>query len=450
MINTTEVSEQKTELQIKTLHSLINGIIGFISFIIILSLLLFIVGHTNKIAALIVLVVSAVSAYYIAKSFSLSYTTLNFEQGNLHISSETHFLSFFRNKILDKTEILGYEIFKSRYASDLVIYLKNRSPFTLTLVDKNRDQINFFFEDKIGVINKNNRLSTRSFTQVFIISFILLLIVALIQLTILVVYNYIYYSNYEHYFPLNTLHAIKLLIPNVLVILICNYSFYKLNVRIAAKGFILLVLGINSFLLFGGMQAWQEHSYEKYTVNKPVDVFNNLKEKIFDIKDIGSYNTEEIGYELTLKKRKRHKDQYSGYTQYLTAPLEFHLRARKLLWVGYEFKGSFKRGLKFSERKAFLEKELQRNKNKFLAILKLKAQFYEVVYSGYNSTFNKDKFLESTLTTSKGVTGQIIVIKPHFETFQQYKSKLFEKISWFALGILIALVTGASYAAYYR
>ena len=386
-----DVAEKPAELQIKTTDHGINILVTAICFIGITSLVFFLVGRPDAIASFVILIGSGIASYFAARFFTLSYTTFTFGENRLDVVDETQLLSFFRNRAIDTTQVIGYEILRGKDSEILAIYLNNKSPYVFSLVDTPRYVVEAFFEHRLRVINKSNRLSDNSFKKTFFSSMKLLSAILLAQLCLLGVYEYSYYIKHEYYFSLNPYHGIRLLLINFFVALFYAKYFYKLKVRIAGKYFSAFMIWVNFGLLIGGMAAWENYSYRKHDVEEPREVFNNLKAKFIEIEDKLRIDLGEIGFETKVNDQR--KGTMSTFKQFLTAPAEVFPGARPLLWVGYEFEGGkFNKSLSYIKREQLFNEAFIKNRQSFQTTMAKKIHFYEVVYSGFNPHLNKMNF----------------------------------------------------------
>lgn len=426
------------ELQIKTIHPVVNNIIAIISFGCLSALLSLFFKSMPGAMGLFIFLGAYFGAYHIAKLLSLSYTTLTFDKDLLIISSETQFLSFFRNTELNLNNVLGYEIHESKLFTKLVIYRKNEPLYVITLTSTPKSVIEMFFKDRIELIHKKNPLSNKTFTQAFLKGISLLAGFWLIQFCFIALYQYLFLAKYHYYFPFSFTHIFKLAIINIFIILVFSHIFDRINLRIDGKYTGWFVLCLSFVLIAGAVSSFEKYTYDNVSLTKPDEIFRNIREKNFSFKKNLPVDSKIVGHLIQFKPSR--KSSYTKFDQHFTTAVIAHI-GKKRLWVGNQYTGKIKKNLDFDQRYEVINAEKNKNKLHFISSLKQHAQFYEVVYSGFNPSFHDKGYLYSAMATYQSIN-PLIVLKPHYENFEYYRQELLNKIFYFLAGCIVLLLIG--------
>jgi hypothetical protein len=429
---------QASEVPIKTIHPVVNNVIAIISFGCLSALLSLLFGSMPNAKGLFIFFGAYFGAYHVAKLLSLSYTTLTFDKDLLTITSETQFLSFFRNTELNLTNILGYEIHQSKLFTKLIIYKKNGPLYVLTLTGTPKAVIENFFDGRIVLIDKKNPLSSNTFSQAFLKGISLLAGFWVIQFCFIALYQYLFFAEYHYYFPFSFTHIVKLAIINIFIILAFSHIFDRINLRIDGKYTGIFVLCLSFVLTAGAISFFEKHTYDNVRLNNPDEIFRNIRAKNFSFKHNLPVNNKIIGHLIQFKLSR--KSAYNKFEQYFTTPVITHLANRRL-WIGNQYTGKIKKNLDFEERHDAITAERVKNKFYFISSLEQHAHFYEVVYSGFNPSFHDKDYLYSAMATYQSIN-PLIVLRPHYESFEYYRQDLLNKTFYFLAGCIALLLIG--------
>ena len=334
----------------------------------------------------------------------------------------------------------------SKLFKKLIIYKKAGKPYILTLTSASKDEINSFFWGRIPLICKTNHLSTRTFKQALMIGLSLLLACWFIQVGCITFYEYFHYNKYDYFFTITLQNVGKLALINLLIILFYGYIFSHLNLRLLGKHTGIFILTITFILSIAGIKSSENYTYSVTHVENVASVFKHVKSKLFAFQKTIEIEPMTLGHFTDLHRSRR--SRLIKFTQYFTAPVTI-TRRNQQLWLGNNYSGTFSKYTRQAKRDEILETALKKNQTRFYNDYKRKASFYEVAYSSFYPSFREVDFYRSVTSTNFG-NSQVMIIKPHFESFEDYRFNLLKVILAIIAGCIAIIAIAAIVIAYHR